>query len=150
MGLIVVALSLVGGCAGSTASQAGDATSTADTAPAPVATFTEIFDLLFPANTGAKCLFCHSMPASQVSNGNLSMGQDKASVYAALVGQVSASTGCAGKTLVTPGHPEGSLLLTNLLASPPCGRRMPLGATPLPDATIEMIRGWIAAGAKND
>ena len=52
--------------------------------------------------------------------------------------------------LVVPGHPEQSLFYTKLTATPPCGARMPFGGGALPDAQIEMVRSWIAAGALDD
>lgn len=116
----------------------------------PPGTFTEIFETLFPPTTNARCNFCHSMPASDISNGNLSTGTDQDAAYAALVGTTSTSSRCAGKQLVVPYHPEESLLLDKLQATPSCGDRMPLGGMALSDMELEVVRSWIAAGAKND
>ena len=117
---------------------------------APPGTFSEIYDTLFPPTTPARCDFCHSMPASDVSNGNLSTGTDRAAAYAALVDQKSTSSRCAGKPLVVPFHSEQSLLLDKLMAKPSCGDRMPLGGMQLSDAELEVVRSWIDAGAMND
>ncbi len=113
-------------------------------------TFTEIYDTLFPATTNARCNFCHSMPASDISNGNLSTGMDQDSAYAALVGKASTSSRCNGKRLVVPHDPDASLFLDKFTAKPTCGDRMPLGGMALSDHEIELIRSWIVAGANND
>lgn len=115
-----------------------------------VATFSAIYPLLFPAMTPARCNSCHGMPASQVSNGKLHMGTTQDAAYAALIDQASVSMDCAGMVLVKPGQPEASLLYLKGLDPPPCGSRMPLGGARLTAAQNEMIRSWIAAGAKND
>jgi hypothetical protein len=117
-------------------------------APAP-ATFTEIYPLIFPITTRAQCSFCHGLPPNATSNGRLSTGMDRAAAYAALVGPVSTSAKCGGPSYVVPGQPEQSLLLSKLMGAT-CGDRMPLGGDPLPAAQLEMIRSWIAAGAKDD
>jgi len=119
-------------------------------ADSPPGTFSEIYDTLFPPATNARCNFCHSMPASDISNGNLSTGMDRDSAYAALVGQKSTSSRCAGKPLVVPHEPGASLFLDKLAAKPTCGDRMPLGGMALSDDELELVRSWIAAGAIND
>ena len=116
----------------------------------PPGTFTEIFETLFPPTTNARCNFCHSMPASDISNGNLSTGTAQDTAYAALVGTTSSSSRCAGKQFVVPFHPEQSLLLEKLQDEPSCGDRMPLGGMALSETELEVVRSWIAAGAKND
>ncbi|AKU94871.1 hypothetical protein AKJ09_01535 [Labilithrix luteola] len=105
---------------------------------------------MFPLATKGQCNFCHSLPPNEKSNGNLSMGEDKASAYAALVGKPSASHSCSGGTLVVAGQPDASLFFQKLSASPACGGRMPLGGDPLTPEQLDMIRSWISAGAKDD
>lgn len=139
---IVRHAALVAFCAGPGCADAADG--------GPPGTFTEIFETLFPQTTNARCNFCHSMPASDISNGNLSTGTDQASAYAALLGVVSTSSRCGGKTLVAPYHPEDSLFLDKLMGKPTCGDRMPLGGAALSDADLEVVRSWIEAGAKDD
>ena len=114
------------------------------------ATFSDIYSTLFPATTAPRCNFCHGMPPTAISNGNLSVGMDQKSAYAALVGKTSMDARCMGMPLVTPGKPEASLFYLKVSATPPCGDRMPLGGSPLSDTQIEMIRSWIAAGAKDN
>ncbi len=116
----------------------------------PVAKFSEIYPMIFPSMTNPRCNFCHSMPASEASNGKLSMGSDPSTAYAALVGKSSGSGMCMGKPLVVPNQPDMSLFLQKLSENPPCGSRMPVGGMPLSTQQLAMIRSWIAAGAKND
>jgi hypothetical protein len=116
----------------------------------PATTFTELYDMLFPMTTNARCVACHSMPANDIANGNLQMGSDKAAAYAALVGRMSTSTRCMNRPLVMPSQPDMSLLLQKLTAAPPCGSRMPLGGNALTEAQLAKVRSWIAAGAKDD
>jgi hypothetical protein len=117
---------------------------------APASKFSDIYAMAFPDMTNARCDFCHSMPPSDVGNGKLHMGMDPATAYTALVGKVSVSAFCMGRTLVDPGHPETSLFYLKLSPTPPCGNRMPNGGKPFTDAQLEMVRSWIAAGAMND
>ena len=54
-------------------------------------------------------------------------------------------------TRVIPGNASGSLLIHKLEdPTPPVGARMPRGAPPLAQATIDMVRAWIDAGAANN
>jgi hypothetical protein len=138
---VLSTLSLVMGCG-------GDGNGSQDSTPA--ATFTAIYAMAFPPTTNARCEFCHSMPPTDVGNGKLHVGSDQQTAYAALVGKVSASAQCMGLPLVVPSQPDMSLLLHKLSPNPPCGSRMPLGGTPFTDVQLEMVRSWIAAGAKND
>lgn len=73
----------------------------------------------------------------------------KEAAHTALVGKMSSSTGCTGKTYVTAGDAEGSLLYQKVAAAPMCGMRMPPGST-LPAADVTLLKDWITAGAKND
>jgi hypothetical protein len=63
-------------------------------------------------------------------------------VAARLVGV--AATGGAG-LLVDPMSPAQSVLYTKLSFSPPFGSQMPLGKTPLDDATVACVLAWITA-----
>ncbi|MEY4515074.1 MAG: hypothetical protein RLZZ450_7196 [Pseudomonadota bacterium] len=114
------------------------------------ATFSEIYESLFPTTTNARCNFCHSMPAKDASNGKLSMGETKAAAYDALLGKISTSTRCTDMPLLTPGDPDASLFLLKFSETPPCGGRMPLGGKLLTSTQVARIRSWIVAGAKND
>jgi hypothetical protein len=116
----------------------------------PPGTFTEIYDTILSIDTDSRCNFCHSMPASQVSNGNFHTGMDQAETYAALLSTTSSSNACSGRSIVVPGLPEESLLALKVSKKPPCGNRMPLGGASLSAEQIRLIRSWIAAGANND
>jgi len=48
---------------------------------------------------------------------------------------------------VIPGNPNGSFLIQKLEGTQTVGRRMPDFSPPLPQATIDVIRQWIANGA---
>lgn len=63
-------------------------------------------------------------------------------IAARLVG--AHATGGAG-LLVDPMSPEQSVLYTKLSFSPPYGSQMPLGKTPLDDATVACVLAWITA-----
>ena len=55
----------------------------------------------------------------------------------------------AGLLRVDPGLPDNSFLVVKLAGPPPIeGGRMPLGKPPLSAAQMELIRGWITAGAQ--
>lgn len=125
----------------------GSAGSVADATPG---TFSEIYATVLSTDTDSRCNFCHSMPASQVSNGKFHTGMDAAETYAALLSTTSTSDACAGRSVVVPGDPEQSLLYLKVAGQPPCGNRMPLGGSALSAAQVEMIRSWIDGGANED
>lgn len=126
-----------------------DAAATSDS-PAATGTFTAIYAMMFPSTTNGRCNFCHGLPANTTSNGNLAMGTDKATAYAALVAKKSSGKQCAGQTLVVPGQPDASLFYLKFSEDVTCGSRMPLGGNLLNNSQREMVRSWIAAGAKDD
>jgi hypothetical protein len=155
--LAVLALAFLFGCgADSTGSAAGAAASAGGASggaagqAAPGASFSAVYAMMFPMETNARCNACHANPANDVSNGKLSMGMDKATAYAAIVGKASASSHCMNQMLVVPGKPEASLFYLKLTATPPCGVRMPNGGNPFTEAQLEMVRSWISAGAHDD
>jgi WD40 repeat protein len=51
---------------------------------------------------------------------------------------------------VVPGHPEQSMVVAQILPKDGKKPAMPKGKDPLPAADVEIIKKWIAAGAKND
>ena len=150
-GFVALCLVLAAGCGGDSKPANGSAAAgAAGGSSAPAASFSAIYEMIFPRTTNAHCDMCHGLPAFDASNGNLSTGMDKASTYMALVDKKSTSSKCMNMPLVVPGKPEMSLLLQKVMPNPSCGLRMPNGGAPLSDPQIEMIRSWIAAGAKND
>ena len=48
-----------------------------------------------------------------------------------------------GGTFADPANPEKSVIYLKLPASPPCGARMPFGATPLSDSDQQCVLQWI-------
>jgi hypothetical protein len=135
----LLALSVAAGCGGSSSPSAAPAT------------FSQVYADIFPLGTKAQCNYCHDRPANEISNGMLDMGHAQADVYAAIVGTSSMSAKCgATHTVVVPGDSSTSLLFLKLQAAPPCGDRMPQGASPLTAASLEMVRSWIDAGAMNN
>lgn len=150
--LAALYLAATAGCGGDASQPAGGnaGMGAAGSGGAPAAKFSAIYEMIFPMATNARCNACHSLPANDVANGNLFTGTDKASAYKALVGKPSTSSRCMNRPLVVAKQPEMSLLLLKVMPNPPCGVRMPNGGTAFSDAQIEMIRSWIAAGAKDD
>jgi hypothetical protein len=49
---------------------------------------------------------------------------------------------------VAPGDPQNSYLVQKLEGRAAAGGRMPLGRDPLPQASIDLVRSWIAGGAQ--
>lgn len=52
--------------------------------------------------------------------------------------------------LVTPGNPTNSYLMTKLTGDGFTGKQMPLGASPLSQAELDIVRLWISYGAPDD
>lgn len=110
-----------------------------DPGPAAPATLSEIEAEIFVKS----CTFsaCHKGAAPA---GGLGL---EGSTHAKLVDVAAVGTKA---TLVVPGDPDASYLLEKLTATmPAAGDPMPPGA-PLSSEKIEMIRGWIEAGAADD
>lgn len=105
------------------------------------ATFIEVKQNVF----GKSCVFssCHK---SSVLAGGLSLEGDEA--FDHLVGKPA--VGAPSKVRVQPGKPEESYLIEKLTQDQPAaGARMPPGAT-VSDEQLELLRSWIANGAKRD
>lgn len=126
----------------------GSATATptagAPTATPVAATFAQIQDEILTPSCATR--FCHS---AQARSGGLVL--EAGAAWDALVGAppTLAAARAAGWLRVTPYEPDQSFLLVKLTqpTSATYGARMPLVGMPLSEAQIEMIRGWIAAGA---
>ena len=73
---------------------------------------------------------------------------DAAHAYNALVGVPSVEE--PSFLRVNPGNPDESYMVLKIEGAPGIeGSQMPLGETPLPQATIDAIRQWITNGAPN-
>ena len=151
---VVVGAALLAACG--TESEAG----TGGDGATHAATFTELRAQVFASCNSALC-HASAIPDS----GNVILRQEDAyaqEVYDNLVG--AATELAAGRSQasvrVKPGDPEGSFLWWKLLGhdpadpdTPVAGLHMPnvcASAPCLPQAQLEMVRSWIAAGAKND
>jgi len=73
---------------------------------------------------------------------------DSANSYALLVGVASSEVPSIMR--VKPGDPGNSYIIQKLEGTASVGAQMPFGGTPLPQATINMIRQWITDGAIDD
>lgn len=87
------------------------------------------------------CIVCHSGAGAPQG-----LRLDAASSYTNLVGVPSQEAGSLMR--VTPGDPDGSYLIRKLEGTNTEGGRMPLGAPPVPQETIDYVRQWITDGAQ--
>jgi polyvinyl alcohol dehydrogenase (cytochrome) len=109
------------------------------------ATFTAVYTQVLVGG-GCSATFCHG-----ANTGNFTISTQP-ETYAALVGVAASGPLCSssGMTRVVPGDPDASLLYNKLTARPPaCGQEMPPAAM-LPQAQLDLVRSWIAAGAPNN
>ncbi len=91
------------------------------------------------------CSGCHTGPTSSTLPGGMNLSNTQAS-FEALVGVASLQVPALQR--VEPGDPDASYLIDKLEDTQTVGARMPFGGQPLPQATIDQIRAWIADGAK--
>ena len=110
--------------------------------PAPT-TLTQLQSTIFTPI----CSGCHTGGGATLpSSMNLSSA---AASFAALVSV--ASTQQPGVLRVAPNNPSASYLIQKLEGAPGItGNRMPLGGTPLSQATIDTVKSWINSGAPNN
>lgn len=96
---------------------------------------------------GPVCAGCHSGPTSNSLPSGMDLSSADAS-HAALVNVTSLQSSLAR---VEPGSPDDSYLIHKLEGGPNIsGTRMPQGGPFLDQATVDMIRQWIAEGAQNN
>jgi hypothetical protein len=86
------------------------------------------------------CTTCHAG-----SSAPLGFRLDAGSSYSMLVNTASVEVPALRRVL--PGNPDQSYLIQKLEGHAAVGAQMPLGQPPLPQATINVIRQWIANGA---
>lgn len=108
----------------------------------PAATFTDVYDrvLSIACSSG----YCHGG-----GQGGWTFSADRGATYAELVGTASAR--CSGLKKVEPGQPERSALYLKLRGNfmGVCtGNTMPPTEERATAAQLEIVRSWIAAGAK--
>ena len=87
-----------------------------------------------------RCTGCHAGAGAPMG-----LRLDEGNSYALLVGVASAEQGSLQR--VAAGRPDDSYLIQKLEGRAAVGVRMPFGGPYLDDATIAVIRQWIAAGA---
>lgn len=127
--------------AASNDSEATDTESAAEAAPVEGATFDDVYAKVL--STSCASGYCHGSVA-----GGWSVKADKDATHAELVGPSSSQ--CSGLKRVEPGDPEKSALFLKLRGgfSGVCkGNKMPTGGS-VDAAQLELVRSWIAAGAK--
>ena len=101
-----------------------------------IAEFQSIQDnVLTPA-----CTICHAGAGAPVG-----LRLDQGNSFAMLVNVFSTQVPTILR--VNPGDPDNSYLIQKIEGSASVGGRMPLNGPPLPQATIDVVRSWIAAGA---
>ena len=86
------------------------------------------------------CTACHAGAAAP-----LGLRLEEGASYALLVNAPSVEVPALLR--VQPGDPDASYLIQKLEGTAEVGGRMPLNGTPLPQATIDVIRQWITDGA---
>lgn len=108
---------------------------TAPTGPTPSAPASNISfrQNVLPVLTQSGCVGCHG------GTSGLQVG----TVASLLAG------GNHGPAIV-PGKPDSSIMIQKIGPNPPFGDRMPQGGPYLSGATIQMIRTWVAEGAKDN
>ncbi len=124
------------------ATEAAEPADTAtETAPVAGATFDEVYAKVL--STSCASGYCHGNMA-----GGWSVKPDKDATHAELVGPGSSQ--CSGLKRVEPGEPEKSALFLKIRGgfSGVCkGNKMPTGGS-VDAEQLELVRSWIAAGAK--
>jgi methionine-rich copper-binding protein CopC len=105
--------------------------------PAPNGDFQLIQDTIF----GPICSGCH-----QGTNAPLGLRLDAGNSYALLVNVPSAEV--PGLMRINPGNPDMSYLVQKIQGNAAVGARMPANGPPyLSQTQIDLVRGWVAAGA---
>lgn len=104
-------------------------------------TFTNVYTTVI-----SRSCSCHLTPAGA---GGLVM-DTQAAAFGNLVGTEAQVGGMCSGQRVAAGAPSDSVLYRKVSGENLCGARMPRGSPPLPNADIDLIQRWIAAGAPND
>jgi hypothetical protein len=99
--------------------------------------FQQVQDTVFTPN----CTGCHVGAGAP-----LGLRLDAGNSFALLVNQPSMQVPALLR--VSPGDPQNSYLVQKIEGRAAVGGQMPLGRNPLPQASIDLVRSWIAAGAQ--
>jgi len=109
--------------------------------------FTSIYERVLSPLCGESC---HSPEAPDfLAEHQLDLSTPRVA-YDALVDVGAMGSACDAGTRVVPGDPAASLLLQKLAGTHDCGDPMPLGGTPIPSDTLDVVAAWITAGAADD
>lgn len=128
---------VLSGCSGG-----GDGYNTpAAPAPTPAPTTQSLFQQVQTQVLTPNCTGCHVGAGAP-----LGLRLDAGNSYALLVNVASAQVPTLLR--VKPGDPDNSYLVQKIDGRATVGGRMPLGRAPLPQASIDLVRSWIAAGAQ--
>lgn len=113
--------------------------------PPGVVSFAATLQPIFTASCTAAT--CHDTQ-TQAASLNLTAGR----AYASLVGVSSQHAACVTFQRVLPAEPDQSFLVFKLDGTGACfaGVPMPKNAARLPAAQIQLVREWIAGGAKHN
>ena len=111
------------------------------TPPDALATFTRVQQEIF--TPGCALAGCHGAIATQEG-----LLLAEGSAYQAIVNVPSRQMPALAR--VAPGDPANSYLYRKVTGAGITGDRMPLGAPPLSEAKITLVRDWILRGAPND
>jgi hypothetical protein len=99
--------------------------------------FQQVQDTVFTPN----CTGCHVGAGAP-----LGLRLDAGNSYAGLFNVPSMQV--PSLLRVSPGDPQNSYLVQKIEGRAAAGGRMPLGRNPLPQASIDLVRSWIAGGAQ--
>jgi hypothetical protein len=117
-------------------------------APPPATpTFTQIRAAIFDK---ANCALCHTGGGAQLPS---AMDLHDANIYASIVNVASIEV--PNLKRIAPGDPNNSYLVQKLEGTAAVGARMPLGGINgtgqyFDQATIDMLKAWVTAGAPNN
>ena len=140
-GMIAVCVSaLLAGCGGGGGYNNNNAPPPASQNPPPPATTQSLFQQVQSQVLTPNCNGCHVG-----ANAPAGLRLDAANSFAMLVNV--ASTQVPTLLRVKPGDPDNSYLVQKIDGRATVGGRMPLGRAALPQASIDLVRSWIAAGA---
>jgi len=136
-GMVALCVSAVlSGCGGGGGGY-NDPTPPPATPPANQSLFQQVQSQVLTPN----CTGCHVGAGAPAG-----LRLDAANSFAMLVNV--ASTQVPNLLRVSPGDPQNSYLVQKIEGRAAVGGRMPLGRAPLPQASIDLVRSWIAAGAQ--
>lgn len=131
----------VAGCGGGSGSGSSMAPTTPPPTPAFGANFSEIQSNVFTPT-------CATSGCHQGAGAPQGLRLDELNSYGLLVNVPSTQVPALDR--VEPGDPGNSYLIQKLEGSASAGGQMPLGGTPLPQSTIDIIRQWVTDGAIDD